>query len=161
TPLLIPQALAPAIARAPHLAAKAKGATFLNPTFDLPGGVAVNGTIVDDTAAAIAGARVVLRAGALPSGPGTSNGAGAFTLYAEPATYTMSFGAPDWPEGSVSGVVVPAGGTSASIAYTVARVAVGGSVVGDDGTTPVGNARITLVSRPLANVADVAVGGGA
>ena len=41
------------------------------------------------------------------------------------------------------------------------RVAVGGTVVGDDGATPVAGARVTITSRPLGNVADVSVGGAA
>jgi len=157
-PLLIPTATAPAIPRAPHLGMSQDSSALRNAVFDIPGGVAVSGSVVDNTAAAIGGARVVMRTGDLPSGPGTSDGTGAFTLYAEPATYTMSFGATDWPEGSVDGVVVPAGGTSASVAYTIARVPVGGSVTGDS----VSGARVTITSHDaIANVADVTIGGGA
>ncbi|MCU1279873.1 MAG: hypothetical protein JWM53_3419 [bacterium] len=157
TPLLIPKVTT----LAPHLGARDQGFNFVGGSFDVGAGATVSGTIVDGAATAIGGARVVLRAGALPSGPGTSNGAGAFTLHAEPATYTMSFGADDWPQGSIGGVVVPAGGAGVAIAYTVGRVAVGGKVVADDGTTPVPGARVTITSRPLGNVADVTVGGGA
>jgi hypothetical protein len=157
-PLVIPQVTGTAIPRAPHLGAQAAGATFVGATFDIPGGVAVSGSFADNAAAPIVGAHMVLRAGALPSGPGLSDPSGAFTLYAEPNTYTMSFGATDWPEGSVGGVVVPAGGTTASVAYTIGRVAIGGSVTGEN---PAG-ARVTITSHdPLANVADVVVGGGA
>ena len=105
TPLLIPQAPPSAIARAPHLGTSQMSASFMNAVFDIPGGVAVSGTVVDNAAAAIDKAHVVLRAGKLPSGPGTSDATGAFTLYAEPATYTMTFGATDWPEGSLDGGV--------------------------------------------------------
>lgn len=157
TPLLIPRATT----LAPHLGATAAGATFVGASYDLAGGVAVGGSVVDGAAAGIAGAHVVLRAGALPSGPGVADGGGAFTLYAEPGTFTLSFGADDWPEGSLAGVVVPAGGTSIAVAYTTTRVAVGGSVVADDGATPVAGARVTITSRPLGPVATVRVGGGA
>ncbi|HEX9100890.1 MAG TPA: hypothetical protein VF997_01735, partial [Polyangia bacterium] len=157
TPLLIPRSATVA----PHLGASAKGAAFVGASFDIPGGVAVGGSVVDGAAAAIAGARVVLRAGALPSGPGLTGTSGAFTLFAEPGTYALSFGADDWPQGALAGVVVPAGGTSVAIAYTTPRVAVGGSVVADDGTTPVAGARVTVTSRPLGTVANVAIGGGA
>ena len=157
TPLLIPQS--PTLA--PHLGARAQGATFLGASFDVTGGATVTGTVVDGAATAIGGARVVLRAGALPSGTGTTSGAGAFTLHAEPTTYTMSFGTDAWPQGSIGGVVVPAGGASVAIAYTIGRVAVGGSVVADDGTTAIAGARVTIVSRPLGNLANVTVGGGA
>ncbi|HEX6837742.1 MAG TPA: hypothetical protein VF334_14280 [Polyangia bacterium] len=157
TPLFIPRSTT----LAPHLGTTAKGAAFVGASFDVPGGVAVGGSVVDGAAAAIAGAHVVLRAGALPSGPGLTSGAGAFTLYAEPGVYTLSFGADDWPQGSLANVVVPGGGTSIAIAYTTARVAVGGSVVADDGTTPVANARVTITSRPLGPIATVSVGGGA
>ena len=155
TPLLIPTSTT----IAPHLGAHALGATFVGAAFDLPGGVAVGGSVVDTSAAPIAGANVVLRAGALPSGPGTTNGAGAFTLYAETGSYTLSFGADAWPQGSLPAVTVPAGGGAIAVAYTIARVAVGGSVVGDDGVTPVAGARVTITSQPLAHVADVTVGG--
>ena len=122
--------------RAAPRRARRRAPTFVGARFDLPGGVAVAGSVVDGAAAPIAGAHVVLRAGALPSGPGLSSGAGAFSLAAEPGTYTLSFDADDWPQATLAGVVVPAGGTALAIAYTVARVAVGGSVVADDGVTP-------------------------
>ncbi|MGZ3439149.1 MAG: hypothetical protein ACXVDD_06525, partial [Polyangia bacterium] len=161
TPLLIPKSTS----LAPHLGARDQGATFVGANFDVTAGALISGTIVDGAAAAIGGARVVLRAGKLPSGPGTTNGAGSFALHAEAATYALSFGADDWPQGSLAppdgSVVVPGAGTSLAIAYTIARVAVGGSVVADDGTTPVAGARVTITSRPLGNVADVTVGGGA
>ncbi len=158
TPLLIPTSTT----LAPHLGAKILGASLVGASFDIPGGVAVSGSVVDGSAAAIVGANVVLRAGALPSGPGTTNGSGAFSLYAEAGAYTLSFGADDWPQGSLDGVTVPAGGTSVAVAYTVARVAVGGGVVGDDGATPVAGARVTITSHaPLPSVANVSVGGGA
>ena len=95
TPLLIPKSTA----LAPHLGARDQGATFVGGSFDVGAGVLVSGTVVDGAATAIAGARVVLRAGKLPSGPGTTNGAGSFALHAEPASYALSFGADDWPQG--------------------------------------------------------------
>ncbi|HXU68448.1 MAG TPA: hypothetical protein VN947_03925 [Polyangia bacterium] len=156
TPLFIPSSTT----IAPHLGAKAKGSSFVGASFDLPGGVAVNGSVVDTSAVAIAGANVVLRAGALPSGPGLTDGSGAFTLWAEAGAYTLSFGAGDWPQGSLDNVSVAAG-ASVAIAYTIGRVAVGGSVVADDGTTPVAGARVTITSHALAAVADVSIDGAA
>ncbi|HEY2747290.1 MAG TPA: carboxypeptidase-like regulatory domain-containing protein, partial [Polyangia bacterium] len=158
TPLLIPSSTT----LAPHLGPKAMGASFVGGSFDIPGGVAVSGSVVDGAAAPIAGANVVLRAGALPSGPGTTNAGGAYTLYAETGAYTLSFGADDWPQGTLDGVGVPAGGTSIAVAYTIGRVAVGGTVVADDGTTPVAAARVTITSHaPLPSVANVTIGGAA
>ena len=157
TPLLIPRATT----IAPHRGMPMQGGSFVGASFDVPGGVAVGGSVVDGAAAAIAGAHVVLRDGTLPSGPGLSNASGAFTLYAEPGVYTLSFDADDWPQAALANVVVPGGGTTVAIAYTTARVAVGGSVVADDGVTPVANARVTITSRPLGPVATVRVGIGA
>jgi hypothetical protein len=103
---------------------------------------------------------VVLRAGALPSSTGVSAAGGAWSLYAEPATYALTFDAPDWPQATLGNVVVPAAGTSIAIAYTTSRTAVGGSVTNDDGTAA-SMARVTITSQPLGNVATVSVGGGA
>ncbi len=157
TPLLIPSSTV----LAPHLGQKGQGATFVGQSFVVGGGASVSGTIVDGASNGVAGARVVLRAGLLPSGTGVADVSGAFTLHAEPAgSYVLSFGADGWPQGTLAGVTVPPSGTSVSIAYTVGRVAVGGSVVGSDGA-PVPNARVTITSRPLGSVASVVVGGGA
>jgi hypothetical protein len=163
TPLLIP--LPPpgsttSPAGAPHLGAAQTGVKFVGAAFDIPGGVAVSGSVVDAVAAPIAQAHVVLRAGALPSSTGISDAGGAWSLYAEPATYALSFDAPDWPQATLGNVVVPAGGGSIAIAYTTSRTAVGGSVTNDDGT-PAAMARVTITSQPLGNVATVSVGGGA
>ena len=65
-------------------------------------------------------ANVVLRAGALPSGPGTTNAGGAFTLLRRAGHATRSRSArPTGPQGTLDNVVVPAGGTSVAIAYTI------------------------------------------
>src|SRR5207244_3343030 len=102
-----------------------------------------------------------LRAGALPSSAGLSNAGGALTLHAESRSYdTLSFGSDQWPQGTLANVNVPGGGTSIAIQYTIARVAVGGTVVASDGTTPVPGARVSVRSRPLGTVATVAVGAG-
>jgi hypothetical protein len=53
----------------------------------LPRGIAISGTVVDDAGAPLPGARVVLRAGVLPSTMGTSLADGAFTLRAGPGSY--------------------------------------------------------------------------
>lgn len=144
---------------APHLGAAGQLVGDLaNASFTVGAGETVGGS-VGDGATTLSGVRVVLRAGALPSGPGVSDGSGAFALHAERGSYTLSFGSDAWPQASLGGVVVPAGGVSVGIQYTVARVAVGGTVVASDGTTPVGGARVTIRSRPLGAVASVTVGG--
>ena len=163
TPLLIPLPAPGSTtppAGAPHLGAAQTGIKFVGAPFDIPGGVAVSGSVVDGAAAPIAQAHVVLRAGALPSSTGISDATGAWSLYAEAATYALSFDAPDWPQATLANVVVPAAGTSLAIAYTTSRTAVGGSVTNDDGTAAA-MARVTITSQPLGNVATVSVGGGA
>ena len=163
TPLLIPLAAPGSTtppAGAPHLGTAQPGINFVGAAFDIPGGVAVNGSVVDGVAAPIAQAHVVLRAGALPSSTGISDAGGAWSLYAETGTYALSFDAPDWPQATLGNVVVPAAGTNLAIAYTTSRTAVGGSVTNDDGT-PSAMARVTITSQPLGNVATVSVGGGA
>jgi hypothetical protein len=159
TPLLIPAS--PLLA--PHLGVATSGVMLASPsaTFDVTAGATVTGTIVDGapTPAGVNGAHVTMRVGDLPSGVGQADASGAFTLHAEPATYTLSFGAHDWPEATREGVDVPAAGTSMTIAYTVGRVAVGGSVVASNGTTPIPGARVTITSHPLGDIATVGIGG--
>ena len=116
-------------------------------SFDVTAGETVTGSVTDGTNN-LAGIAAVLRAKQLPSGSGKSNAAGAFSLHAEKGTYnTLSFGSDDWPQASCADVVIPQGGTTLAIQYNVARVAVGGSVVASDGTTPVPNARDTIMHR--------------
>jgi hypothetical protein len=110
---------------------------------------------------AVAGARVVLRNGLLPSGTGASAADGSWSLRAQPGSYVASLGADGWPELSWSGVTVPAGPLTLDVKYTVARVAVGAKVVASDGTTAVAGARVTLRSPLLAAAATVDHGSGA
>lgn len=155
TPLLIPKA--PALA--PRLGAKQMGVLLATADFSVGAGASVTGGVTDPGAANIAGVNAVLRAGALPSSAAKSDATGALTLHAEPGTYNLAFGSDTWPQGTLDGVVVPAGGTSLAIQYTVPRAAVGGSVVASDGTTAVANARVSISSRPLGTIATVTVGG--
>jgi hypothetical protein len=146
-PLLIPQA-PQSMTLAPHLGMSATGARLAIGTFVVGTGEAVSGSVVDNGGIGIANAHVVLRAGALPSGLGvTVATTGMFTLRAEQQTYALTVGADDWPIATVGGVVVPAGGVSIGVAYTIGRVAVGGTVTRADGTTPVAGARVTITSR--------------
>lgn len=155
TPLLIPSS----VALAPHLGAQAQGLDFAGAPFVVGAGATVGGTVSDVASSPLAGVHVVLRAGALPSGPGTSDATGNFTLHAEPGSYTLSFGSDGWPEGTLAGVTVPAGGLTIGVQYTVTRAPVAATVVASDGTTPVAGARVTLTSRPLGTVANVSIGG--
>jgi hypothetical protein len=158
-PLLIPQATM----LAPHLGSSDLGANFVNASFSVGAGEAVSGSVVDATNAnaVIANARVVLRAGQLPSGVGITSAAGMFTLRAEQQTYGLSVGADDWPVATLSGVAVPPGGVSLGIAYSVARLTVAAKVTRADGTTPVAGARVTITAQALGNVANVSIGGAA
>lgn len=155
-PLLIPQSTA----LAPHLGAgNQQGIDLANGSWAVGAGETMTGVVTDGSAAPIAGVRVVLRAGALPSGPGSSNAAGAFALHAEAGSYTLAFGSDSWPQASLPGVTVPPGGGSFTVQYTVSRVAVGGTVLASDGKTKLANARVTVVSRSLGAVANVVLGG--
>src|SRR5207302_1013866 len=88
TPLVIPAGNL----LAPRLLAKASGAMLSGATFSADAGVLFGGTISDPGAAPIAGARVVLRAGKLPSGTGVSAGDGSYALRAQPGDYAASVG---------------------------------------------------------------------
>jgi hypothetical protein len=161
-PLLIPDstALAPALLAAQsgaQIAASARAAPFV-----VTPGEPVAGSVRDDANHGIASARVVLRAEALPSGVGVtsdSGGVGAYTLRAQAASYTLSVGSTEWPEVTATGVVVPTGGVTLDVAFTVARAAVAGIVRGSDGKAVAG-ARVTIRSgaRALGSIAIVTVG---
>jgi len=71
----------------------------------LDGGMPVTGTVTDAAGAPLAGARISLRAGALPSTLGTSDARGSFTLRVRPGTYGATI---------VPGAAMP--GTELSIA---------------------------------------------
>jgi hypothetical protein len=158
-PLLIPQATT----LAPHLGTSTPGADFVGGSFAVGAGATVTGSVVDakNGNAVVPNARVVLRAGTLPSSVGTSASDGTFTLHAEPQTFALSVGADDWPIATVGNVAVPATGTSIAIAYNVARYTVAGKVTRADGTTLVAGARVTIASRPLGTIGSITVGGSA
>lgn len=156
-PLLIPRATS----LAPHLGNAGQAPSdFTSASFVVGAGATVTGSVGDGTGP-IAGVKLVLRARALPSGTGVSAADGSYSLHAEPGSYALSFGSDAWPQATLAGVAVPGGGVAIAVQYTVARVAVGGKVVASDGATPIGGARVTIVSRPLVAVANVTVGGGA
>jgi hypothetical protein len=157
TPLLVPTSptLAPRL-----FTQKVYGSDFGKVAFTVDAGAVVSGNVFDPMSLAVSGANVVLHAGAQPSTLGTSDAAGAFALRAGAGSgYTMTFGAPEFPEGAVENVPVPPTGPI-KIQYTIGRVPVGGTVVASDGTTPVPNARVTITcTDPPSKVADVTING--
>src|SRR5437763_1070435 len=80
TPLIIPAGTA----LAPSLLAQTAGVSLGGVSFATDSGVLVSGTRTDPGGAPIGGARVVLRAGKLPSGTGISAGDGSYALRAQP-----------------------------------------------------------------------------
>jgi hypothetical protein len=154
TPLLIPAGTS----LAPRLFAKAKGVDLAGISFTVDAGEGVSGTVLDPADLPIAGAKVVLRAGKLPSGAGLSASDGSYTLRAQPGSHLASIGAEGWPELTVPSVSVPGGGTSLDVKYLVSRVTVSARVVSSGGAAVAG-ARVSLRSVSLPGVATVTVGG--
>src|SRR5439155_1545191 len=104
TPLIIPAGTA----LAPSLLAQTAGVSLGGVSFATDSGVLVSGTMTDPGGAPIGGARVVLRAGKLPSGTGISAADGTYALRAQPGSYVASVGADGWPELSLPSVTAPA-----------------------------------------------------
>jgi hypothetical protein len=148
-PLLAPRTIGPLL-----------GAALSSAQMVVDSGAPVTGVVRDETAAPLPGARVALRAGALPSGLGTTAADGSFALRAEPGTYQLAAAADGWPEVSFDGVVIPAAGLSLGLDHKLARNAVALRVLRADGVTPVAGAKVTLRSAALANAAQIDVGGG-
>ncbi len=155
TPLLIPTATT----LAPQLLAQSSGVDLPSVAFSVDSGETVSGSVIAPGSVAIAGARLVLRNGQLPSGVGASATDGSFTLAAEPGNYVAAVGAVGWPDLSLAGVTVPSAALSLDVQYLVARVAVSATVLASDGKTAVAGARVTLRSPTLTAAATVNVGG--
>ncbi|HEX4459671.1 MAG TPA: hypothetical protein VIA18_16950, partial [Polyangia bacterium] len=102
-PLLIPDS--PLLA--PHLGSETEGYALSQGSFTVSAGAPITGS-VSDGANPIAGAGVVLRAGLLPSGLGTSAADGTFSLRAEALTtaYQLSVSSDGWPTLTLDDIVV-------------------------------------------------------
>jgi hypothetical protein len=146
TPLIIPSSSS----LAPKLLAKVMGVTLPGVAYTVDAGQQVNGTVMQGTTP-IAGARVVLRSGKLPSGTGISDGSGSFTLRAQPGDYIASIGVDGWPEVTVPSLTVP---STLSVQYVATLLNVSAKVLAFDGS-PVSGARVTLRSPSLPSVATV------
>ncbi|MES1172093.1 MAG: carboxypeptidase-like regulatory domain-containing protein [Bacteroidota bacterium] len=84
--LIVPdEALAPVLP--PVLIVGQRPVDLATMTFEIDEGVAVSGRLTDATGAPLAGAKLSLRAGALPSTVGVSDATGLFSLRARPGTY--------------------------------------------------------------------------
>jgi hypothetical protein len=131
-------------------------------------GEPVQGALVDPNTQGLSDAQVVLRCNDVPSGVGvTGIITGTFALYARPGTCTATVVPPDgsqWPELLVPGTtgieVVAGANLSLNFEYRALTFrTLSGQVTETGGATPVENARITLVSDQLADVADLTITG--
>ncbi|HEY3352361.1 MAG TPA: carboxypeptidase-like regulatory domain-containing protein [Polyangia bacterium] len=137
---------APSLAEDRALASLAGAARLV-----LDPGVAVQGAVVAQDGAPLAGARVVLTSGRLPSTLGTAAGDGAFTVRVQPGAFGLSVAAPaasGLPDLELdTGITVTAATPDLAIAYDPA-LAPGGdldvTVRSYDGSAPVAGARVTL-----------------
>ena len=154
--LLIPKDAA----LAPHLIGPVDGATLATMSTIVGAGEPFSGVLHDPLAAPLSGARVALRAGVLPSGLGTSIVDGSFALRAEAGTYQLAAAADGWPEITLDGVVVVAGGSSVTLDQALTRFAVTLRVLRSDGLTPVAGAQVHLRSLPLAGAATITASDG-
>ena len=155
-PLLIPDS--PTLA--PHLGDQGEGYQLSMSGFVVTAGAPISGSVSDGTNP-IAGAGVVLRAGLLPSGLGTSASDGSFSLRAEALStpYQLGVSSDGWPTLTLDNVTVPSAGLNLAIVYSVARVAVSGSVL-TSGNSALAGARITIESSDaIAAAANVTIGG--
>jgi hypothetical protein len=137
-------------------------------TFVLTRGEPVLGSVTDMNAQGLADARVILRCDDVPSAVGvTMNITGAFALYSRPGTCLVTVVPPDgsrWPE-----LVVPdtlgvevVSGISLSLDFTYRDLTfrtLSGTVVDTDGVTGVPDARVSLISQQLTDLADMVITG--
>jgi hypothetical protein len=144
---------------APKLLGPVDGATLLGQSFTVDTGVVVTGLVRDPLAQPLAAASVALRADVLPSGLGTSASDGSYTLHAEPGSYTLAAAVAGWPDVSLSGVSIGAGGAAINIAQALGQQTVSFTVVHADGTTAVVGAQLALRSRSIAGAANVSING--
>ena len=120
----------------------------------LGAGVTVTGVVRDPALQPLAGAKVVLRRGALTSGVGVASSDGSYAVHAEPGLYDLAVSAPGWPGVTLGGIDVATGSTL-GVDLTMTRAAVTLHVVAADGTTPIGGAKVTVTSSSLPNAAIV------
>jgi len=140
----------------------------------MPVGTAVTGTVVDGAAAPLAGARVALHAGPLPSTLAVTDSAGRFTLHASPGTFgatiTQVMGNKSILEATLMpspGVTIDAGAGTApppslaiAINAPVARGNAGLSITAAQAASLAAGSKVVVESAaPLLNVATVSVGG--
>lgn len=135
----------------------------------LPPAEAITGTVRDGAGQPVAGARVSLRTGGVPSAIATTDAQGAFTVAARPGGATavtvvppVQSGLPRLELDDAAGLVAEAQ-TPLAIAYAagLSARAVQPQVVASDGTTPGAGARLTWVLRPIAGAGTVTPEGGA
>jgi hypothetical protein len=155
---------------APALYPVRSAAALVGTTLMMDDGATVNGTVMDAAGKPIAGAAVVLRAGALVSTTGSTDSAGAFHLYARSGTFgvtvvsSLTAGALESKLAAAGGVVVDTAiaTPTAPLALKIqpgplAEAAV--ALTAQDAVSLGPAARVTLEAvEPLANIATVTMG---
>lgn len=135
----------------------------------VPGGDAVTGTVVDGAGQPVVGARVSLRVGGVPSTIATTDAGGGFAVLGHTGAATAVIVTPPAGSGLPRLELDEAAGLTATttealtIAYGTALTSrpLSVPVVDTDGTTPLPDALVTLIMRPVAAAGTVTPAGGA
>ena len=139
----------------------------LDGAIELDGGAVVTGAVTDGAGEPVAGARVALTVGGVPSTVAVTDAAGGYSLRARaggPVAVTVTpepgSGLPALELAPPSGSAVGAGSTI-DIAYGAALASrtVSPLVRQSDGATPAAGARLTWIMRPIASAGLVQLGG--
>jgi hypothetical protein len=132
-------------------------------------GVVVQGQVTD-ASGPVSGARVVLRAGALPSTAGMTDPTGGFVLHAAPGTYGMTVTRADQANNRSMEVIVPAvpgilvNAAAPTPSLDVQMAAVGTTdlsltvLASDGGSVPTGTRMVVTSQAPLAGLATLTMG---
>lgn len=167
SPLLYDVLFVPDGPIAPILHAQQTASALMVLPLRLPPGTAVAGRVTDATGAAVTDARVVLRAGALTSTVGQSDGAGSFELRVREGMFSAvvsappGLGLPDAQVGVRPGIAVKPGAAALAASFQWRALPTGrlGVIVrGSDGLTPAAGARVRIdLDPPLNNVGTLTV----
>ena len=139
----------------------------LDGAIELDGGLVVSGAVTDGAGDPVAGARVALAVGGVPSTVAVTDAAGTYSLRARaggPVAVTVTpapgSGLPALELAPPAGSAVSAGSTIAiTYAAGLASRTVSPLVRQSDGATPAAGARLTWIMRPVAAAGSVELGG--
>ena len=156
TPLLVPFDAG----LAPHrFAMKQQGELLSTASYAVTAGMTLGGTIRDELGKPLAGAHFALHSSDGPaSSGGVSDATGAWSVRAEPGTYSLAVTAPGEPDLMVPGVALAAS-AGVDIAYQSPRVPITGVVLATDGKTPLRGALVMLRSHaPVSAAGSISMG---